>query len=74
MLVKTLLIGGASVAITGCNSFSTQDEVAATSTSFWTISRVLVSSTPPHTRRVLRSRLLSAYADRVLIGACNPMV
>ena len=52
MLVKTLLIGGASVAITGCNSFSTQDEVAATSTSFWTTSRVLVSPTLPQTRAV----------------------
>ena len=29
VLVKTLLVGGASVAITGCNSFSTQDEIAA---------------------------------------------
>lgn len=29
VLVKTLLAGGASVAITGCNSFSTQDEIAA---------------------------------------------
>ena len=56
-----------------------REVTTATSTSFWAISRALSSALsgaiPPGTQaRTAQCALLSEYADRVLTGACNPMV
>ena len=57
--------------------YTASESGAATSTSFWSISRVLVCPPPPHPCRasvVLLCVLFGAQADWVLFGACDPML
>ena len=44
---------------------------AMASTLFLTISHASLGSTPPRTRRVMRSARRSAHAYRILMGVCN---